>query len=744
MKQNSKLIKNLNAIFRSEKFIRSLMQEENSFSDYIYSKMGRVLEYYIITRDENINYTYEDIEKKLSQIDYEQFKENIIDNGFMTHSFNGNKKDKIEKYGLDYVTKMNDEELKQHKEMRKSLNELEKLLGTSEYVKNLERNKDNSYNQSIFVCSPGAKTFHYACSRSPERLYEGPLKGFEKEPMIVGETKENYLMRVLEKKINAKYPQNNSKDREYAIQVAKKVIDSYCSFSPSFAMLSLAEIKDIQSGMTEYENKGTESLISRINRAIMSDYRNIFSTVPSDALETNNLGDLAIISTEIPKNAISIVQCMDEFEMQQIFARMQGLKEGEFIDYTSDKEKGKPKIAELVTVMDFSKNVEELNNTYNIYKKEVLEELEQKKGKLEAKYGTISIQDLKEKILNEKRELLSRKKEILDREYLKKEGISLEYGLKDILEELESKNLKEHLLETDKNIKEDSLQYQSELHGISHTRRVNFFATIIMNSENIDEQTKKIIENIVKNHDIGRTNDIEDKEHGRKSVDLLENNIDRINQLNDEQKEIVRFIIKEHSLSARENANDLNEMFDTKIQECFDERMMKIQPWMKKEGTEQKLRNDIAKRFEGKKIYVQKILDICKDADKLDRVRLDQLGIDLREGLDTSRLSLASSKKFENLAYESFDKILEILDIEHELSDINKQMYEIDEMITLETEVSQFQYFEERMSIAKLKEDSKKKDFLNNMISDRRLSKISEIPKKIKNLFLLKNKEQER
>ena len=744
MKQNSKLIKNLNTIFRSEKFIRSLMQEENSFSDYIYSKMGRVLEYYIITRDENINYTYEDIEKKLNQIDYEQFKENIIDNGFMTHSFNGNKKDKIEKYGLDYVTKMNDEELKQHKEMRKSLNELEKLLGTSEYVKNLERNKDNSYNQSVFVCSPGAKTFHYACSRSPERLYEGPLKGFEKEPMIVGETKENYLMRVLEKKINAKYPQNNSEDREYAIQVAKKVIDNYCSFSPSFAMLSLAEIKDIQSGMTEYENKGTESLISRINREIMSDYRNIFSTVPSDALETNNLGDLAIISTEIPKNAISIVQCMDEFEIQQIFARMQGFKEGEFIDYTPNKEKGKPQIAELVTVMDSARNIEELNNTYNSYKKEVLEKLEQKKENVEAKYGTISIEDLKEKIVNEKRELLSRKKEILDREYLKKEGISLEYGLKDVLEDLESKNLKEHLLETDKNIKEDDLQYQSELHGVSHTRIVKFFATIIMNSENVDEQTKKIVENIVKNHDIGRTNDIEDKEHGEKSVKLLENNIDKIEQLNDEQKEIVKFVIREHSLSAKENINDLNKMFDTKIQECFDERMMKIQPWMKKEGIEQKLKSDISKRFEGKKIYVQKILDICKDADKLDRVRLDQLGINLREGLDTSRLSLPASKKLENIAYESFDKILEIMDIEHELSDINKQMDEIDEMITLENEVSQFEYFEERMNSARLKENAKKKVFLNNIISDRRLSKISEIPKKIKNLFLLKNKEQER
>jgi len=181
--------------------------------------------------------------------------------------------------------------------------------------------------------------------------------------------------------------------------------------------------------------------------------------------------------------------------------------------------------------------------------------------------------------------------------------------------------------------------------------------------------------------------------------------------LTDQQKEIALFIIKEHSLSATENINDLN---------------------------------SIAGNSEKKKRYIQKILDICKDADKLDRVRLDPYGINPREGLDVSRLSLSCSKNFENIAYEAFDKILEILDIEHELVDINRKISEIEEVTLLKTEVSQFEIFEEKINEARLVEHTKKKGILNNIVSDRRLSKISRIPKIIKGLFLHKSNEHKR
>ena len=211
-----------------------------------------------------------------------------------------------------------------------------------------------------------------------------------------------------------------------------------------------------------------------------------------------------------------------------------------------------------------------------------------------------------------------------------------------------------------------------------------------------------------------------------------------------EWEEIVKFIIKQHSLSSTENINNLNSLFETKIQQEIEEKMAKMQLWMKKEDTEQKVRNSVAKIFEKMKMHFQKVLEIFKDADKLDRVRLDVYGINPRDGLDINRLSLRSSKSFENIAYEAFDKIIEILDIEHELVDINRKISEIEEVTTLETEVSQFNIFEEKIDEAKLAEQNKKKGVLNDIVANRRLSKISDFPKKIKDLFLHKNNEYKR
>ena len=55
-------------------------------------------------------------------------------------------------------------------------------------------------------------------------------------------------------------------------------------------------------------------------------------------------------------------------------------------------------------------------------------------------------------------------------------------------------------LKQDEIILNDPLQYSSDLHGVAHTRRVNFLAMAIMNMENIVGRDRKIILEIVKNH----------------------------------------------------------------------------------------------------------------------------------------------------------------------------------------------------------------------------------------------------
>lgn len=741
MNNDEKLILNLNKLFKSKKFISTLMEDEIQFSPRIFEKMGIVLDYYIATRDNNINYTYKQIEEKFKELDFESLKDNIIANGFMTHSFNGYKKEMVDRKGLDYMKSATEQERKQISDRRASLNELEDILGKSRFVADEASREESQRKDKVFLCTPGAKTFYYACKRSPERLYEGPLQGSDFESIIVGESKSNYLLRILENKIKDKYKDGNIEQINHAMEVAKKVVENYATDTPAIAMIKINQINDLSSSNAQI--KDSEALSDRINRAIDYDTQNFFSKNPNDYIEPNNLGDLVVMSENIPKSAILTIECMDEFEMQQLFAISKGIKVGEFIDYTPEKSLGRPTIDMIKSVIKDIKDpilLSELRENYELIKSESIKQIEEESEKLMGKYTESSLEQIKENLLRRKEELLSKRDNILDSEYPKKEGINTDYTLRNALEDIESNGLKKHLLETDMKIKEDSLQYQSDLHGVSHTRRVNFYATLIMNSENISDSSKSLIETIIQNHDIGRTNDAEDKEHGAKSVELLKKNDDRLKDLSDEEKELVEFVIKEHSLSARENESDIEEVFQRKIEEDFSKhsRMLKTDE-MKNRFSQQQL-----KVFGLKKNNWHNIMDICKDSDKLDRIRLDPRGEYPREGLNVNRLSLESSKKLENVAYESLTKIIPILDIEREVQCIDTDIEKIDNLLMLKEEVLKGEEVEQELESAEKNISGRKKEFLKKVTSQKRFSKIKNMVETLRNVFKPKENTQEK
>lgn len=202
MNQSKELTNILNKIFSNRNFMGNLINNEEN----IEQGLSIVLKYYIATRDTNTNYDYAQIrdmyeiisQKFLStELDLkstfssdksaktltlqqcaamklegiiEQFRINIIDKGFLTHSFNGNKKELIQKYGLGYSSeKLTAEEKKQIARRRKSLLSLEKILGTSSFLESQKNNK--CYSDIIYLTVPGGKTIHYSLSNSPERLY---------------------------------------------------------------------------------------------------------------------------------------------------------------------------------------------------------------------------------------------------------------------------------------------------------------------------------------------------------------------------------------------------------------------------------------------------------------------------------------------------------------------------------------------------------------------------------------------
>lgn len=202
--------------------------------------------------------------------------------------------------------------------------------------------------------------------------------------------------------------------------------------------------------------------------------------------------------------------------------------------------------------------------------------------------------------------------------------------IRDVIKKLEEKGRLKEFLEKDSEIERDNLQYQSDLHGTNHTRRVAFFATILSNLGELDSKDEAVLMAAVQYHDIGRKNDYEDKQHGTSSVKKLEENSDRLQAFDKEDQELIKFMMEQHSKSKKENEEAIARLDDEKKE-----------------------------RYEN-------LLNYMKDSDKLDRVRLGKY-----DGLDVSRLSLPTSKSLVRVAYQTHEYLFDIINVKNKDTYLN-------------------------------------------------------------------------
>lgn len=92
------------------------------------------------------------------------------------------------------------------------------------------------------------------------------------------------------------------------------------------------------------------------------------------------------------------------------------------------------------------------------------------------------------------------------------------------------------------------------IHGELHIKRTMLLSLLISYNENYSENYSNILITIALLHDIGRINNDVDKKHGRRAVELLEENEDiediaEIYSMNDDDINIVKFIIEYHSVN---------------------------------------------------------------------------------------------------------------------------------------------------------------------------------------------------
>lgn len=179
----------------------------------------------------------------------------------------------------------------------------------------------------------------------------------------------------------------------------------------------------------------------------------------------------------------------------------------------------------------------------------------------------------------------------------------------DITSKLSNSKYLDIYLSLMKNIKSEML-YKSHGHGINHNIRTSIFTLIISAYEGVSIKDFKLVIEAAKYHDIGRSNDLDDKSHG----------------LISSQK--INFLNKKYS------KDDMNYL--KTIIECH--------------SLDDKFFENVAKRNSIKNIKrCRKLFNILKDSDALDRARLEDPFIK-KELLRTK-----TSIKLIPFAYELFE-----------------------------------------------------------------------------------------
>ncbi|MDO6628664.1 HD domain-containing protein [Bacillus thuringiensis] len=178
---------------------------------------------------------------------------------------------------------------------------------------------------------------------------------------------------------------------------------------------------------------------------------------------------------------------------------------------------------------------------------------------------------------------------------------------------LASEHVEEYHLYKNTFIKDEYFDNPEGIHGTRHCKRVLFHALSLAKEFNLNTRDRAILSNAACYHDIGRTNDDEDRDHGLGSVIkhaeevhdfpyMCINVVDRKNKnknyeleyMNDEEINIIEFIMQYHCIGDEESREALDRL-------AWDD--------------------EIADR-------TWKLYQLFKDADGLDRVRIKDLNVD--------------------------------------------------------------------------------------------------------------------
>lgn len=297
--------------------------------------LSTLLKYYITTREDPSCLTYlqlKEFNKEIrNRVPTKNEIDNIMTNGYLSHSFY-DEQHFISQYGFAYEAKASKEEIAQRNEIYKCLDYLEKKVAKSPYVEDRLLSNPEEIIQEKYFTTIGDKTIYYA-TYVPERLYIGPINKdhFYRLPIVVGESKKDYLLRALQYKLD--YSKNCDKNTN--LKIAERVMDYYTKYPTGIAFLPMQEALKLDFNARKFNNRKShdlENFYSELSRG-RSFIHSMFSKEYEDCPEIGDTGDLVILADDLKDCNLSTITFPDWYNLRQEYLKRMNYSNGTLVTF---------------------------------------------------------------------------------------------------------------------------------------------------------------------------------------------------------------------------------------------------------------------------------------------------------------------------------------------------------------------------------------------------------------------------
>lgn len=320
------------------------------------------------------------IRQALAEVFVENFigRKKQIEDRYYFQAFNGCYEKTFRENGLGNISGLNENVVKAFKL-------LENELGKTE----MSNSDENVVITTNFFTTDPFTLMRYALIYSPERLWLGPLgvdivEGL-KEPIKIGETKTEYMMRLIEKRI----PEHIDEKRKQKIFEAGRIIaKEFGSKRPRIVIIPESEISEYDANFS-----GNYSM-QRDKIKTLADQENMYWTYNMQSGPNFSSSQGVAVYGDIDSSKFVTLSIPDIFELVQILGIEKGAQLGDYID---------PKTGEVVertkTTQMMVKNVNKVTEIFSKLKR--LIKREHKKENVFFDYRTMNLEEAGEEILCE-------------------------------------------------------------------------------------------------------------------------------------------------------------------------------------------------------------------------------------------------------------------------------------------------------------------------------------------------------